>query len=266
MREVLDEKYKKNEYYYTRFMFLKAYNIVENSYEGNDKNVTNKFNENVKDVTKKLEKQKILELYESTLSALPIFQPYNVHKVLYESLKKFSEPFEAEYKSAEVKCEYRIAKLFRNWSLHYKFEENEEMKQEYFLFLFLLECMQYIANEKEGLENVLLENILKEVIEKLNFQVSCAINPGKLKKVKEILSKELTEAEDKRLEQEGDVIKFFGELGREKEKKVSYKYLWGGYMDGIVKRKTESSETELVKDFFEYACYLLGVNKKNDPE
>lgn len=248
----LDMRYSSdNRYYQTRLLVLKMCNFVKMAYNNNKDGESysikqlkqlNEFNSKIKENDKRLNPEQVMELYDNIANAFTINKPteYSLHKFLYQSLKQFSEPFEADYDPKESDSDYRVAKLFRNWSSHSRFNDNEEMLPDYFVFLFLLESVFFI--NKSNLEDVQFMKILRmSCVYDENIQVQNIVS-----KV-ELADWNTCKANDKYKQVPYNMIDVLHVLGNKKktEYEIRYKDLWDAFIGSCCEKNIEYVEKSI---------------------
>ena len=146
--------YEKQGYYFLRKLLFDVSAVAEESYRknGKDDSHTSLFNERVREKDKRLGKERVKELFDCLVSSFSVYRPADTQAAsfLYQSMKQFSEPFEADFSPQHNDSEYRIVKLFRNWSSHAKFGEDQAMRQEDFMLLFLIESSLLLNRDQNG--------------------------------------------------------------------------------------------------------------------
>lgn len=147
LNECLEKLYSQ-EYYKSRLFLYVIYNMFafckdeiskinrEHAIEdkGNYKSI---FNYVCKDADKKMHLDQVEDLIENVLFYFPCMEHNGVKDLNYQALKRFSEPFEADYIGNRIDeyNAYRVMKLYRNWSAHSLFSNPENLSDELFRLL-----------------------------------------------------------------------------------------------------------------------------------
>lgn len=231
-------KYKADSYYQLRMLVFEMANLVEESYKDLD---TNDFNCNVQKKEKHLLPEMVIELYKNMANAFFIYEPNesNLQEFLYQTMKQFSEPFEAEFTQND--SEFRIAKLFRNWSSHSRFLEGEKMCPEYFVFLFLLESTLYIGKKFLNKDDLL--KILKNCCVCADEELSFIINEVETYCWRICKNNQ----ELKPVQVPYNLIEVLHALGN--KKKIKYEYLWMAYISCCCNKKVRYEEKSVCVDY-----------------
>lgn len=133
------EKLYSQEYYKSRLFLFVIYNMFV-SYKGEISRINSEYSkvdkEKYKSIfnyvcKKEIQFVQVEDLIENVLFYFPCVEHNYVKDLNYQALKRFSEPFEADYIGNRIEKyntygTYRVMKLYRNWSAHSLFSNPEE--------------------------------------------------------------------------------------------------------------------------------------------
>lgn len=154
LNEYLKKLYHDDAYYYTRLFLYKLYNII---YKLNEVGVNDSFRNNdllfnkiCKNNNKRVKLSYVNDLINNAIDFFPFVKPVNTDNIFFNTLKYFSEPFEADYnvKNGKVLDDtYRVIKTFRNWASHNLIEDKNKLKPDLFRLLFFVEFLLFTRSE-----------------------------------------------------------------------------------------------------------------------
>ena len=167
LNEYLKKLYHDDAYYYTRLFLYKLHNIIyklnEISVNNNDGNNVVLFNKICRNTNKRVTVSYVNDLINNAINFFPFIKPVNIDNIFFNTLKYFSEPFEADYNVKSVKAiddTYRLMKTFRNWASHNLIEDKSKLKSDLFRLLFFIEFLLFTRSESSELDE--LVEICKE--------------------------------------------------------------------------------------------------------
>ncbi len=264
LNELYDQE--RQGYYFLRKLIFDVSALVEKSYEQSGSkdsgDRSNLFNGRVREKDKRLGRERIMELYDCLVSMFSVYQPADnkISSFLYQCMKQFSEPFEADFAPQFHDSEYRIVKLFRNWSSHAKFGPDQAMRQEDFMLLFLIESSLFLAKDTDS------EEAFEEILQNIHYQQEKAgVICHEIYETAWDICRDENEKQErlKDLYMPYNMIDVLHKLGNKKtsEYPMKYEYLWMAFLCSCFEKKISHNGDNSISVEYSQKEDLSEVNK-----
>lgn len=286
------------EYYKSRLFLYVIYNMfvsykgrvsqINREYAKDDKEKYKSiFNYVCKDAHKKIQLDQVEDLIENVLFYFPCMKHNGVNDLNYQALKRFSEPFEADYIGNRIEeyNTYRVMKLYRNWSAHSLFPSPENLSDELFRLLLVVGLLLLTEtrfdnsnDQNEEMRIQKIENSVHEWEKELWNKIEFFFHIDAVTKEQEILN--YLEEYNWKVCKEWDeipknMLDVYDKYGKKAKKHVQFHYLLDAFMNCFIKNgiqyedkacRTNYALSEQTKDIYKnlFRCaYSLFVDINN---
>lgn len=259
LNEFLMRKYDESDYYKTRMFVYEINNQFDDYFEKIEKYNNNcpLFNYYCKNKDKNIKIEYLSNMLDSLMMYFPYYEQPN-QTVYMNVLKLFAEPFDADYDSKKaLSTNFRVIKLFRNWSSHNLFSSEEKMDGEIFRFIYFIECLLFIECPliEDQKSNTLKEyNMAIEFIDSLWNRVRwfiCGDYEIQIKKDIQSICKDLENTDWKICEKyeklPGNMIDVYDYIGRKET--VYLKYIMDAYMNNRIENNITYDKNSFRTDY-----------------
>lgn len=254
LNKKINELYS-DDYYKTRLFLCIIYNafILYKKQIKKSENVKKEdktiFNYVCKDTDKKIQIDQVEDLIRDILFYFPYIKHDYVKDVNYQALKRFSEPFEAEYIPNRIgeHNTYRVMKLYRNWCAHGLFSNPEKLSDAMFRLLLVVGLLLMIEPKRDNVTQIeenkrnlikLSQEWKKDLWEKIKFLVYIEDNTESAKILKHMEEYDWNICKNWN-EIPKNMIDVYDRYGKKGKKQMKFDYLLDAFMNCYISKEIQ---------------------------